>query len=167
MPRLSLAEQGLQKSIFGKTLITMTYIFLFSFLLFIFIIAATIFQRYKAAKNPEIKGQDSRVIDLTDEDFQETIKLGVTLVDFWAPWCGPCRVQNPVIEKIAHELGDVAKICKINVDVHKKSAIQMKIKNIPNIIIFKDGEAVKQLIGAKPKHVILKALEPLIEMPAK
>lgn len=145
----------------------MSYIFLFSFFLFTFIIAATIFQRYKAAKTPDSTGQDSRVIDLTDDNFQETIKSGVTLVDFWAPWCGPCRVQNPVIEKIANELGDAAKICKINIDVHKKSAIKMKIKNIPNIIIFKNGEAVKQLIGAKPKHVIIKALEPLIEMSVK
>jgi thioredoxin 1 len=144
----------------------MTYIFLISFFLFVFIIAITIFQRYKAIKNPENKSQNSRVIDLSDEDFQETIKTGVTLVDFWAPWCGPCRNQNPVIEKIADEVGEAAKICKINVDEHKKAAVQMKIKNIPNIIIFKDGDAVKQLIGAKPKHVILMALKPLIEMPA-
>lgn len=141
----------------------MTYIFLFSFFLFVLIIVATIVQRYKAAKQVNDKNQNTRVINLTDDDFQETIKSGVTLVDFWAPWCGPCRAQNPVIVKIAEEVGDAAKICKINVDEHKKAAIQMKIKNIPNIIIFKDGQAVKQIIGAKSKQLILNALEPLLE----
>jgi thioredoxin 1 len=141
----------------------MTYIFLFSFLLFVLIIVATIYQRYKAARQVGGKDQNSQVIDLTDENFRETINSGVTLVDFWAPWCGPCRAQNPVIEKIAVEMAGRAKVCKINIDDYKKAAIQMKIKNIPNIIIFKDGEAVKQLIGSKPKQVILKALEPLIE----
>lgn len=141
----------------------MTYIFLFSFFLFVAIIAITIYQRYKLAKQPISASKSLMVIDLTDETFQETIKTGVTLVDFWAPWCGPCRSQNPIINKIADEVGDTAKICKINVDEHKKSAVQMKIKNIPNIIIFKDGEAVKQIIGAKPKHLIMNALKPLIE----
>lgn len=147
----------------------MTYIFLFSFFLFVLIIVLTIVQRYKAAKQVGEKNQNSRVIELTDDNFQESISSGVTLVDFWAPWCGPCRAQNPIIEKIADELGNSIKVCKINVDKHKKSAIQMKIKNIPNIIIFKNGEAVKQLIGAKAKRVILKAIEPLLEstMPKK
>ena len=141
----------------------MTFILIFSFFLFVTIIVITIFQRYKAFKQSGNVVQSSRVIDLTDETFQKTIETGITLVDFWAPWCGPCRAQNPVITKIANEVGDAAKICKINVDEHKKAAIQMKIKNIPNIIIFKDGEAVKQIIGAKPKHLIMRALEPLIK----
>ena len=64
----------------------------------------------------------------------------------------------PIVNQIADEKSVVAKICKINVDDHKKAAIKMKIKNIPNIIIFKEGIAVRQLIGSKPKHLILKAL---------
>jgi len=140
----------------------MTYLLLFSFFLFVFVIGATVYQRYKSSLNSAKKPENSNIIELTDDTFEEVIKEGVTLVDFWAPWCGPCRVQNPVISKIADEIGDEAKICKINVDEHKSAARQMKIKNIPNIIIFKDGEAVKQLIGAKPKYVIMNSLKPLL-----
>lgn len=141
----------------------MIYIFIFSLLLFVTIIVITIFQRFNAAKHSSDPNQSKRVIDLTDETFQEIIKTGTTLVDFWAPWCSPCRAQNPVISNIADEVGEAAKICKINVDEHKKAAIRMKIKNIPNIIIFKDGQAVKQIIGAKPKHLIKSALLSVIE----
>ena len=104
-----------------------------------------------------------KVVELNDTNFEDQIKEGIVLVDFWAPWCGPCRAQNPVINKIAEEFSNKAKICKINVDDHKKAAIQMKIKNIPNIIIFKDGVALMQIIGAKPKHQIIKALNTVIE----
>ncbi|RLB64321.1 MAG: thioredoxin [Deltaproteobacteria bacterium] len=138
-------------------------ILLVSVILFVFIIIITFYQRYQLKRGAD-KIQDSKqVISLTDETFGEAISSGVTLVDFWAPWCGPCRAQNPVINKIAEEYSDKAKICKINVDDHKKAAVQMKIKNIPNIIIFKDGEAVMQIIGAKPKHQITKALNSVIE----
>ena len=106
--------------------------------------------------------ESENLITLTDENFTQTIKKGVTLVDFWAPWCTPCKMQNPAINQIADELKGKAKVCKINVDDHKISAKQMKIKNIPNIIIFKDGEAVKQLIGIKPKHTILRAVTTLL-----
>jgi len=140
----------------------MTYLLLFSFFLFVFVIGATVYQRYKSSLNSAKKPENSNIIELTDDTFEEVIKEGVTLVDFWAPWCGPCRVQNPVISKIADEVGDEAKICKINVDEYKNAARQMKIKNIPNIIIFKDGEPVKQIIGAKPKHLILNSLKPLL-----
>ena len=138
----------------------MAYIFWISFLLFLFVVVFSFIQRSRALKADKyVKQNDNdKVVELTDESFDETIKEGVTLVDFWAPWCAPCRIQNPVISKIADEIGDKAKITKINMDQHKKAAIRMKIKNIPNIIIFKDGQAVRQLIGAKPKHTILKAL---------
>lgn len=130
----------------------------------ILLIAAFFYIRKSALKlSKEQQKNSENLIVLTDEIFNKTIKTGVTLVDFWAPWCTPCRIQNPVINQVADEMKGKAKICKINIDEHKKSAIQMKIKNIPNIIIFKDGEAVKQLIGVKPKHVILKAVNSLIE----
>jgi thioredoxin 1 len=140
----------------------MAYIFWISFILFAFIVVYSFFQRSKRSVANSHEDVNDKVIVLTDESFEEIIKKGVTLVDFWAPWCAPCRTQNPVIAQIAEEVGDVASICKINVDDHKKAAIRMKIKNIPNIIIFKDGEAVRQLIGLKPRHTILKALNSVI-----
>ena len=136
----------------------MFYVLLFSIAVFLFIIVVTIFQRFSNNKPIQDSDAKNNIISLTDETFEETIKTGVTLVDFWAPWCRPCRSQMPVVNQIADEKSNVAKICKINVDDHKKAAIKMKIKNIPNIIIFKEGVAVRQLIGSKPKHLILKAL---------
>lgn len=134
------------------------------FTILILIIAAVYFMRKSALKMSKEQQTDSvNLIILTDENFNETIKEGITLVDFWAPWCTPCKIQNPVINQVADELAGKAKICKINVDEYKKSATQMKIKNIPNIIIFKNGQAVKQLIGVKPRSTILKAVISLLE----
>lgn len=131
---------------------------------FTLLAVAVFFMRNNALKMSREQQTDSpNLIILTDRNFAETIKEGVTLVDFWAPWCMPCKIQNPVINQIANELKGKAKICKINVDEHKNSASQMKIRNIPNIIIFKDGKAVKQLIGVKPKHTLLKALQSLLD----
>ena len=141
----------------------MVYFFWISFSLFLFIVIFSFYQRSRATKANRYKIINDLVTELTDESFEETIKEGVTLIDFWAPWCSPCRTQMPVIGKIAEEIGVKAKICKINVDDHKKAAIRMKIKNIPNVIIFKDGEAVRQLISLKPKHTIMKALHSVID----
>jgi len=101
---------------------------------------------------------NEKIINLTDENFQKIIKNGVALVDFWAPWCMPCRIQNPVISELADEFDGKVKICKLNVDEHTRWAVEYKIRNIPNILIFRDGEPVKQLIGAKPKYRLAKAL---------
>lgn len=160
---LSLVEQELQKFISVKKKYKMAFFFWFSFSVFVSIIAISIYQRFKSKKEePPIK-VESKVIELTDESFEEIIQKGVTLVDFWAPWCAPCRRQDPIVTDIANEVGDTASICKINVDEYKNAARKMKIKNIPNIIIFKDGVALKQIIGAKPKRLIMGALSPLLD----
>ena len=130
--------------------------------IFILLAVAAFYMRKSAIKLSKEQQKDSaHLIILTDDTFNKTIKNGITLVDFWAPWCTPCKIQNPVISQVADELKEKAKICKLNVDEHRKTANLMKIRNIPNIIIFKDGEAVKQLIGVKPKHTIMKAVTSL------
>lgn len=132
--------------------------------IFILLAVAAFYMRKSAVKLSKDQQKNSaHLIILTDDTFNKTIKDGVTLVDFWAPWCTPCKIQNPVINQVADALNGKAKICKINIDEHKKSASQMKIRNIPNIIIFKDGIAVKQLIGVKPKHTIMKAVSSILE----
>jgi thioredoxin 1 len=141
----------------------MAIFFWISFILFVFIIIFSFYQRSHRSKAGDAKSTENRVVELTDDSFEDTIREGVTLIDFWAPWCVPCRRQNPVINQIANEVGEQAKVCKINVDDHKKAAIRMKIKNIPNVIIFKDGEPVRQLIGLKPKATLKKALQSVIE----
>lgn len=96
---------------------------------------------------------------LTDDNFGSTIKNGVSLVDFWAAWCGPCRVQGPIVDEIADEIGEKAKICKLDIDQHKKIAGQLGIQSIPTILIFKDGKMVQKFVGVKSKSALIKAIE--------
>lgn len=140
----------------------MVIFFWISVVLFSTMIVVTIYQKINKKSPQSNELSNTNVLNLTDESFPEIIKEGVTLVDFWAPWCGPCKAQNPIIDQIANEIGDRVKICKLNVDDHKKAAIQMKIKNIPNIIIFKNGVPVKQLIGRKSKGLIVGALNSVL-----
>ena len=89
-----------------------------------------------------------KVLTVTEENFQSTIAEGVTLVDFWAPWCGPCRMLAPVIDKVADSIGDAAKVAKCNTDEAGSVAASLSIASIPTLIIFKDGEKMDTLVGA-------------------
>jgi len=104
------------------------------------------------------KASESKVLILTDENFQKNIKKGITLVDFWAVWCGPCRRQAPIIEEIANEVGKKFKISKLDVDVNKTVASQYNVRNIPTLIIFKDGNEVKRMVGVQDKQTLLNEL---------
>lgn len=90
---------------------------------------------------------------LKDEDFQEEIKEGLTLVDFYADWCGPCRMVGPIIEEISKEMPNV-KVIKVNVDEREDIAKAYGIMSIPTIILFKDGEMEKKQVGFVPKEVL-------------
>lgn len=96
---------------------------------------------------------------ITDADFQATVATGVTLVDFWAPWCGPCKMIAPILEEIAGELGDKAQIVKINVDDNPQVAGQYGIMSIPTLLLFKDGKKVDQKVGALPKPALKSFIE--------
>jgi len=95
----------------------------------------------------------AKYIELTNENFEATIKEGVSLVDFWAPWCGPCRMIAPVIEELAEDFDGKANICKVNTDEQQEIAGKYGIRSIPTILFFKDGEMVDQMVGAASKDV--------------
>lgn len=99
------------------------------------------------------------VIELTDRDFQKAIQTGVVLVDFWAPWCGPCMMQGPICEQVAAKVKDRAKVAKVNVDEGPETAAKYGIRSIPTLIIFKDGEAVQQFVGVRQESELLAAIE--------
>jgi thioredoxin 1 len=93
----------------------------------------------------------SKYIELNNENFEATVKEGVSLVDFWAPWCGPCRMIAPVIEELANDFEGKANICKINTDEEQDLAVKFGIRSIPTVLIMKDGEIVDTLVGANSK----------------
>ena len=99
-------------------------------------------------------------LKITKENFQTEVldAQGTVLVDFWASWCGPCKMIGPIIDQIADERTDV-KVGKINVDEEQELAVQFKVMSIPTLLVFKDGKVVNQSLGAKPKAAILSMLE--------
>ncbi|RDU69744.1 thioredoxin [Helicobacter brantae] len=101
-------------------------------------------------------------IELTKENFAEHTQSGVALVDFWAPWCGPCRMLSPVIDKLAEEFAGKANICKVNTDEQEELSAQFGIRSIPTMLFFKDGSVVDQMVGATSEQVLKDKLNSLL-----
>lgn len=101
--------------------------------------------------------------DVTDTNFQsEVLDSGEpVLVDFWAPWCGPCRVVHPILEEMAGERDDV-RIVSLNIDDNQQTAARYDVLSIPTLILFKDGAEAKRIIGARPKRSLEAELEPAL-----
>ena len=98
------------------------------------------------------------VLHLNETDFDATIAQGVTLVDFWATWCGPCRMLAPVIEQLAAERSDI-KVCKVNVDDEPGLAQRFGVMSIPTLIVFKGGKVVEQAVGARGRQDVAAMLD--------
>jgi thioredoxin 1 len=97
--------------------------------------------------------------DLTNDNFDSTVGDGVTLVDFWAEWCGPCKMMTPVIDEIATEFGDKVKVGKIDVDSQQDLAMKYQVSSIPTLIVFKDGEIAERFVGVTSKSDLATALD--------
>lgn len=104
------------------------------------------------------------VIELTDASFDETInsKDIPVLVDFWAPWCGPCKMLAPMIEEIAEEYGSRVAVCKLDTDEHREAAVEYAINAIPTIILFKGGQVERKWVGLTAKDDITEAIDELL-----
>ena len=100
-----------------------------------------------------------KVKTFTDSNFDEEIKSGVTLVDFWAEWCGPCRRLAPAVDAIATEYDGRAKVAKMNVDENPNVPGRFMIRGIPTLLIFKNGQLADQIVGLVPKEEITKKLD--------
>lgn len=96
--------------------------------------------------------------EVQDSGFAEAIRTGVVLVDFWAPRCGPCLMQGPILEEVASAVGDRAVIVKVNIDENPKAADAFEFKSIPTLILLKDGEAVLQFTGLQRKETLVAAI---------
>ena len=101
------------------------------------------------------------VIHLNDFNFKNEINKGLVLVDFWAPWCAPCRRIAPILDDVATEMSSSVKVCKLNVDDHQKYAQQYSIQGIPTMIIFKNGKEVKRIVGLQSKESLVNEINKL------
>lgn len=99
------------------------------------------------------------IVNATDQSFETETSQGTVLVDFWAPWCGPCKMIAPVLEEISGELGDKLKIVKLDVDENPDTAAKFGVMSIPTLLVFKDGAKVDQFVGFQPKDALLAKLE--------
>lgn len=103
-------------------------------------------------------------LEVTDATFDEVVLKSQVpvIVDFWAIWCGPCRMIGPVVEEIGQEYGEKAKVVKVDVDTNNGTAAKYGIRNIPTLLFFKNGEVVDKQVGVVPKAVLVKKLESLL-----
>ena len=99
-----------------------------------------------------------KLLNLNDTEFNTTIAEGVTLVDFWASWCAPCRMQLPILEDLADSIKGKVKIAKVNVDEAENVAGQFGVQAIPTLILFKEGKEVRRFIGVQTKETLIDAI---------
>ncbi|EOA9086295.1 thioredoxin [Staphylococcus aureus] len=99
------------------------------------------------------------IVKVTDADFDSKVESGVQLVDFWATWCGPCKMITPVLEELAADYEGKADILKLDVDENPSTAAKYEVMSIPTLIVFKDGQPVDKVVGFQPKENLAEVLD--------
>lgn len=113
--------------------------------------------------------ENGKLLTVTDGNFDQEIEAtsGLALVDFWAAWCGPCRMVAPVIEQLATEYEGRVRVGKLDVDANQQTAMRYNIRSIPSILFFKDGKHIDTVVGAVPKAMLERKIKEHIPEPAK
>ena len=120
--------------------------------------AAYMYMTYKKIRNtPEVE-MHSAIKELNDNNFAALVKNGVTLVDFWAAWCMPCKMMAPILNEVADEIGSTAKVAKLDVDANRSSSAKYGVRSIPTLILFKNGKEINRFVGVKTKDFLVKEI---------
>lgn len=121
----------------------------------IFLVA---YSRYKFKNTPLVADHKS-ILTLSDKNFQQQTKNKIVIVDFWAEWCGPCRMMAPVLNDVAAELTGNHRVGKVNIEQYQSLAQKFKVRSIPTLILFKDGKEIDRFVGVKSKEFIVSQLQ--------
>jgi len=125
----------------------------------VFAFIAYLFWTYRKLKNTPVVADHKKIKQLTDQNFNQQIKKGVMLVDFWASWCAPCKMMAPVLNDVADVLTDGRSVGKVNVEVARAVSAKYNIRSIPTMVLFKDGKEVNRFVGIKTKEFLLKEMK--------
>ncbi|MDP4291756.1 MAG: thioredoxin [Bacteroidota bacterium] len=127
------------------------------FILFALLAAFLVFNYPKEKKTTPIEDSD-KIKVLNDHNFDHQIKRGIILVDFWAPWCMPCKTMAPVLNSLSEELDGNAAVAKLNVDIQQSITLRYGVKKIPTMVLFKNGEEINRYTGFRTKDFLLKEI---------
>jgi thioredoxin 1 len=124
----------------------------------IVLLATYAIYNYQRLKNVKEISPSKKIRQLSNKNFKPVIRSGLVLVDFWAPWCAPCKIIAPTLNEIAEEYSDSVTIAKVNVDQNQTLSQKYNIRNIPTLILFDNGKELKRITGVKPKKTLLKEI---------
>jgi thioredoxin 1 len=132
-------------------IITIIGVVIFTFLAYLYFAA-------RKMKNTPMVADSTKIKVLTDKNFNHQIKSGVILVDFWASWCAPCKMMAPVLNEVSEELNGNYYIGKLNVEQYQAISVKYNVRNIPTMILYKNGKEINRFVGIKSKDFLLKEM---------
>jgi len=123
---------------------------------------AFVVYNYKKLNNMPVTPDHKNIKTLNNKNFKTQVKSGLVMVDFWAPWCGPCKMVAPTLNSIAETEDEKVKVAKVNVDKEQQIAQKFRVRSIPTLVFFKNGKEVKRFTGVKSKKFLMKEVELLL-----